>query len=70
MIQTNVQCCLCAENIISDNINPCDIVMGSNWDKREGKKNDQFFWVHFECFKDKLHESVRPYLVLDILTQD
>lgn len=69
-MQTNVQCCLCGENIDSGNLNPCDIVISSNWDKPGRKKKDQFFWVHFECFRDKMHESLRQYLVLDILAED
>jgi len=69
-MQTKVQCCLCGENIDSDNLNPCDIVISSNWDKQVREKNDQFFWVHFECFRDKMHESLRQYLVLDILAED
>lgn len=64
---SNVQCCFCGENVDSDNINPCELVVVSNWDKPANQQNDQVFWTHMKCLSDKMHDSVKQYFVLDIL---
>lgn len=66
----NVQCCFCGENINSDNINPCELIVISNWDKSPCKQGEQVFWTHMECLRDGMHDSVKQYFVLDILTED
>lgn len=65
-----VQCCFCGEDVNSDNINPCDVVIGRNWDKNTAERKDHFFGVHFECFREKMHREMKPYLILDILVNN
>jgi len=67
--KTGLQCCFCGENIVSDDINPCDINILTNWDKSIKKQNNQTFWCHLDCFREKLHSSVRPHLLVDLLSQ-
>lgn len=64
---SNVKCCFCGENINSDNINPCELIVISNWDKSADQQNDQVFWTHMKCLSNKMHDSVKQYFVLDIL---
>lgn len=56
--------------IASDKINPCEIVLLSNWDKEKEKQNAQNFWCHYECFKEKLHNDIRQHLMLHLLNTD
>lgn len=65
---SGVMCCFCNQGIISDDLNPCDIVISSNWDKEEGKQNGQNFWCHLECFRTKLDKDIQQHLVLHLLT--
>jgi hypothetical protein len=65
-----VTCCFCNESIKITKIDPCDINIMTNWDEPQGKKKDQTFWCHYECFRNKMHTDVEKYLVLDILLDD
>lgn len=65
--KTGHQCCFCGESIVSSNVNPCDINILTNWNKSVKKQNNQTFWCHLDCFREKLHPSVKQYLVVDLL---
>lgn len=53
--------------IESGKINPCEIVLLSNWDKPKETQNAQNFWCHYECFKEKLHNDIQQHLMLHLL---
>lgn len=63
-------CCFCNEKIESDKLNPCDLNILTNWDKPKNYQNNQTFWCHFECFKNKLHKNVQQHLVVHLLIQN
>lgn len=63
-----VLCCFCNMHIESDNINPCDLNILTNWDKEKDLQRNQTFWCHLECFRNKLHKNVRKHLLVDLLT--
>lgn len=64
------QGCFCNNQIESTNIDPCNISILINWDKSVEKQLDQNFWCHFDCFKEKLHSTVKQHLVVDLLLDD
>lgn len=66
----NVQCCFCGKRVSSDNRNPGEVIIVSNWDKPKGRQREQVFWTHIECVGEKMHETVRPYYFLDLLEHD
>ncbi len=68
MISSNVICCFCNKNIKSDEINPCDINILTNWDKSKERQHNQTFWCHVECFREKLHKDVQKNLVVHLLS--
>lgn len=70
MKEKGVLCCFCNEHIESNNINPCDLNILTNWDKPEEKQRNQTFWCHIECFQKKLHKNVRQHLIVQLLTND
>lgn len=65
-----VTCCFCNKKIKSDSINPCDLNILTNWDKSPNYQNNQTFWCHFECFKDKLHQDVQKHVMVHLLTNE
>lgn len=70
MNSDNVLCCFCNENIKSDEINPCDLNILTNWDKSTDKQHNQTFWCHLACFREKLHQKMQLHLVVHLLTDD
>jgi hypothetical protein len=68
--KAGVSCCFCDEDIIITDIDPCDITIMANWiSPHRTKRRDQFFWCHLECFRSKMHDGVKPYLMLDLLSE-
>ena len=43
MSKENVLCCFCNQNIESDNLNPYDINISTNWDKPKSNQHNQTF---------------------------
>ena len=68
MSKENVLCSFCNQKIESDNLNPCDINILTNWDKPKSNRRNQTFWCHLECFRKRLHKEVQQHLVLHLLT--
>ncbi|HEV2916971.1 MAG TPA: hypothetical protein VGW78_04440 [Candidatus Babeliales bacterium] len=68
--KSGVLCCFCNQNIAITNVDPCDINILTNWDKSKTKQNNQTFWCHLECFRNKMHENMKIHLVVDILSCD
>lgn len=61
------RCCFCNKIIKSNNVNPCDLNILINIDKPKDKQDNQTFYCHIECFKENLHEKIRPMLVVDLV---
>lgn len=61
------RCCFCNKIIESNNVNPCDLNILINIDKFKDKQDNQTFYCHIECFKENLHENIRPMLVVDLV---
>ena len=69
--KTGLQCCFCGENIVSSDINPCDINILTHWDKSIKKQNNQTFWCHLQnCLGRGYILDVCPRLLVDLLSQD
>lgn len=67
MKQIKISCCFCNTTIESSEINPCEIILLSNWDKSKEKQHAQNFWCHYECFKEKLNSNIQQHLMLHLL---
>lgn len=63
-------CCFCNNIIISDEKNPCDINISTNWDKSKTRQKNQFFWCHINCFRNVLHSDIRENLIVDLLSNE
>jgi hypothetical protein len=63
-------CCFCDQDIVSTNVDPCDVNILVNIDKTKEKQDNQAFWCHVECFKKTLHPYMRSYFVVDIVEDD
>ena len=59
-------CCFCTQKIESDNVNPCDINIMSNFGKPKEEQYNQTFYCHVQCLRFALHKNIQSYLVLDI----
>lgn len=64
--KVSYQCCFCAKAIESDSVNPCDVNISTGAFKDWNQRDNLSFYCHVDCFKLKLHETVRDYLVVDI----
>jgi hypothetical protein len=56
--------------INSTDTDPCDVNILINIDKAKDKQDNQTFYCHVDCFKEKLHEKIRGYLVVQIVDDD
>ena len=54
-------CCFCDKSIESDNIDVCSVIVITNWDKNDEQHDEQQFFCHFNCFKNKLHNNIPLY---------
>lgn len=69
-MNSGVLCCFCNESIKSDNVNPCDLSIATNWGKSPEKQHSQDFWCHVECLRRAVHPSVRQHVVVHLLSDD
>jgi hypothetical protein len=69
-MKNGVLCCFCNESIKSDNVNPCDFNIVTNWDKTPEKQHSQNFWCHAECLQKALHPDIRLHLVVHLFSDD
>ena len=67
MNELHYRCCFCNIIIKSDEVNPCDLNILINIDKSKDKQDNQTFYCHINCFKDKLHDEIEKCLVVDIV---
>lgn len=63
-------CCFCNSSIESTQIDPCNINVLGQYDKTTKDKPSQDFYCHFECFKEKLHQEITGYFLIDIFQAD
>lgn len=66
----NFTCCFCDNKIESNEIDPCDINILTNYDKPKEKQANQTFWCHLECFRKALHSDLRKHLVVNLLSNN
>jgi hypothetical protein len=59
--------CFCNLMIESSQVNPCDLNILINCDKSKEEQDNQTFYCHVECFREKLHKEVEGYLIVDVL---
>lgn len=64
------RCCFCNKIIESDKVNPCDLNILINIDKPKEKQDNQTFYCHIDCFKDRLHEEIKKLLVVNLIDED
>ena len=67
IMDERVSCCFCAQRVDSDQINPAEVIVVNNWDKPKNIQEEQVFWAHIQCFKDKMHVSYQKYFFLDVI---
>jgi hypothetical protein len=60
---TGFECCFCKKSIEEDSVDPIDINIVFNEDMINKTGSFQNFYAHFKCLKEKLHESMRGYLI-------
>lgn len=65
--ELNFRCCFCNIMIESTKVDPCDINILVNIDKVKEEQDNQSFYCHVECFKQKLHQNIKNLFVLDIV---
>lgn len=61
-------CCFCNEGVRSNQYDPCDLLIATNWDKPKNRQHDQSFWCHLECFRKALHKDIKQHLLVDLLS--
>ena len=62
-------CCFCDKNIESTNVDPCDLNILINLDKSKEYQDNQTFYCHIECFREKLHKNIHNYLVVRMVDE-
>jgi hypothetical protein len=58
------RCCFCNQLIQSSQYDPCDLNILINVDKPKDKQDNQTFYCHALCFKQKLHEKIQGYMIV------
>lgn len=66
----NLLCCFCNKDIKSSKINPTEINILINFDKSKDLQHEQSFFCHVECFREKLHESIKNYFYLQSILDE
>lgn len=54
------QCCFCGEGIESNKVDVTSLIVITNWDKEE--QQEQQFFCHLECFKQRVFENVPVFV--------
>ena len=62
-------CCFCNTFIESSNGDPCEIDILINITQPKNKQYNQVFYCHINCFKEQLHEQIKPYFYLECLVE-
>ena len=66
-MEERLTCCFCAQRINSDQINPAEVIVVNNWDKAKDLQEEQVFWAHIQCFKEKMHAYYQKCFLLDVI---
>lgn len=61
LIDSAFQCCFCGAVIVSDNKNPTEVIIATNWDKPKKDQREQVFWSHLNYVKERMHDTARYY---------
>jgi len=64
------RCCFCGKTIKSTNVDPCDLNVLINCDKPKGKQDNQSFYCHISCFREKLDKTLIKLLVVDLVEEE
>lgn len=67
MIELKYRCCFCNNMIKSTEVDPCDLNILINIDKPKDKQDNQTFYCHINCFREKLHTDILKMLVVDFV---
>jgi len=57
------QCCFCDKAIESNQIDITSLIVVSNWDKNQDQQQEQQFFCHINCLKNKLSENAPLYII-------
>ncbi len=55
-------CCFCGKTIESTNVDITALLVLSNWDKSEELQQNQQFFCHMKCLKDRLDKQIPLYI--------
>lgn len=64
------RCCFCNLMIKSTNVDPCDLNILINCDKSKEKQDNQTFYCHINCFREKLHKDIIKLLIVDLIDEE
>lgn len=67
-MDTGLGCCFCDKNIVSVNIDPCEINITSNWGKSPNQQDNQTLWAHVDCFRNNMHPRMQQHFLLYALS--
>jgi len=59
------RCCFCNQRVEAGDVDPCDINIITKIDRPRDERESQVFYCHMECFKARMHDYARSYLVID-----
>jgi hypothetical protein len=62
------ECCICKEAIPDDDLSPktldpCTLILISNFDRPREKQKEQQFFCHFECFRQVVNNDGIMYIM-------
>jgi hypothetical protein len=65
------RCCFCNQSIEENKVDPCDInvIINSEIFKPQNERSSQNFYAHAKCLREKLHQTIQGYFVLDCLDE-
>lgn len=70
MNEYKFKCCYCAQSIESSSVDPTDISVIINIDKEKDQQMSQDFYCHVNCFREKLHDSIKMHFHLHNILDD
>jgi len=70
MQELKYRCCFCNKIIESTKVDPCDINILINLDKPKQQQDNQTFYCHIDCFKEKMHQEMRKSLVVHLVDDE
>jgi hypothetical protein len=63
------QCVFCGETVMSSHLDVCALILVTNRDKPSEAQQEQEFWCHAACFRQRTHPSV-PLYIFDLQDMD